>query len=143
MDKAREQEINRLFLEYRRTFESGDAEQVADFYRFPLHYYSESGGKAAVDRPQFERLVARLLAIYRRLGVEQIVGTIAGINELNENSAQVSLNWILLRAGNGERQPVYSATTRYLVGECDGFLRIDGLIAVDETRKIRAALRQP
>ncbi|MFI2811065.1 MULTISPECIES: hypothetical protein [Microbulbifer] len=142
MDQAREQAINRLFVEYRRTFESGDAEQVADFYRFPLHYYSERGGKAAVNRNDFVVLVARLLAIYRRLGVDQIVGAVSDITELNENSAQVSLNWVLLRRENNSSAEVYSATTRYLVSDFEGTLKIDGLVAVDETRRIREALRR-
>ncbi|SDK43690.1 hypothetical protein [Microbulbifer yueqingensis] len=142
MDKSRAQDINQLFLEYRRTFESGDAEQVADFYRFPLHYYGETGAKAAVERPEFEDLVRRLLAFYRRLGVAQIVGAVTDTVELNERSAQVTLNWILLRDGDGGREEVYSATTRYLVSEFEDALKIDGLIAVDESRRIRDALRR-
>lgn len=142
MDKSRAQDINRLFLDYRRMFESGDAEQVADFYRFPLHYYGENGTKAAVGRAQFVDLVGRLLALYRRLHIGQIVGAVTDIIPLNERSAQVSLNWILLREDSGRRQEVYSATTRYLVSELDGALKIDALIAVDETRKLRAALRR-
>lgn len=141
MHKARLEAINKLFLQYRSQFEIGDAEQVADFYRFPLHYYHEDGSKQAIARREFVRHVDKLLCVYRRLQVSQIVGTVTDVIELNNNSSMVSLNWTLLHSQGDKSIELYSATTRYLVGESEAGLKIDGLILVDETAKIRGAVR--
>jgi len=139
--KARLEDINRLFLDYRRQFEIGDAEQVADFYRFPLHHYREDGSKQAVVREEFVQQVVKLLSAYRRLQVSQIVGTVTDVIELNDNSSLTTLNWILLTPQGDKSAELYSSTTRYLVTDIEGGLKIDGLIVVDETAKIRGAVR--
>lgn len=141
MHKARLEEINKLFLDYRRQFEIGDAEQVADFYRFPLHYYRESGSKQAVLREDFVRQVNKLLNAYRRLQVGQIVGTVTDVIELNDSSSLATLNWILLCPNGEKHSELYSATTRYLVSDREDELKIDGLILVNEAAKIRGAVR--
>lgn len=145
MHKARLEAISKLFLDYRRNFEVGDAQQVADFYRFPLHYYREDGSKQAIARDDFVQHVSKLLRVYRRLDVRQIVGTVTDVIELNDNASLASLNWILLSpqgAKEGEKAvELYSATTRYLLSDTDDGLKIDGLILVDETAKIRGAIR--
>ena len=141
MYKARPEDINKLFMEYRRQFEIGDADQVADFYRFPLHYYREDGSKQAVSREEFVQQVDKLLHAYRRLQVNQIVGTVTDVIELNDNISLASLNWILLRPDGEKSAELYSATTRYLVGDTGEGLKIDGLILVDEAAKIRGAVR--
>ncbi|MEX2964001.1 hypothetical protein [Microbulbifer sp. TYP-18] len=140
MDKTRTDAINQLFLQYRRTFESGDAQQIADFYRFPLHYYPERCGKQSAIRTQFTAQVNRLLSIYGRLGVSQIVGAVTQISELNTCSNLVELRWVLLRREGDSSVELYTATTRYLVSDTPAGLKIDGLIAVDETACIRRAL---
>jgi hypothetical protein len=139
--KARLETINKLFLQYRRNFEIGDAQQVADFYRFPLHYYREDGSKLAIARRDFVEQVDKLLRMYQRLTVSQIVGTVTDVIELNDSSSLTSLNWILLRADGDKTAPLYSATARYLVSDTLEGLKIDGLILVDETAKIRGAIR--
>ncbi|MGL6159738.1 hypothetical protein [Microbulbifer sp.] len=141
MHKARLEDINKLFLEYRRHFEIGDADQIADFYRFPLHYYREDGSKQTVARSEFIPQVDKLLHTYRRLQVSQIVGTVTDVIELNGNSSLATLNWILLRPEGDKSAELYSATTRYLVSETEGGLKIDSMILVDEATKIRAAVR--
>lgn len=141
MHKARQEDINKLFMEYRRQFEIGDADQVAEFYRFPLHYYREDGSKQAVSREEFVQQVDKLLHAYRRLQVNQIVGTVTDVIELNDNISLASLNWILLRPDGEKSAELYSATTRYLVGDTGEGLKIDGLILVDEAAKIRGAVR--
>ncbi|SHF33182.1 hypothetical protein SAMN04487965_1958 [Microbulbifer donghaiensis] len=141
MHKARLEDINKLFLEYRRQFEIGDAEQVADFYRFPLHYYREDGSKLTVTRQEFVQQVDKLLNAYRRLQVSQIVGTVTDVIELNDNSSLATLNWILLYPQGDKSAELYSSTTRYLVTDTEGGLKIDGLILVDESVKIRGAVR--
>ncbi|KUJ83072.1 hypothetical protein AWR36_011085 [Microbulbifer flavimaris] len=141
MDNNSKAEINKLFLEYRRTFESGDAQQVAEFYRFPLHYYAEHGSKAVVSRRDFVGLVEKLLRLYRHLGVQQIVGTVSDQMVLNRHSNLVSLNWILLRSEGEKTVQLYDAGTRYLVVETADGPRIDALFAGDETTKLRHALR--
>nr|WP_284500255.1 hypothetical protein [Microbulbifer sp. GX H0434] len=130
-----------MFLDYRRQFEVGDARQVADFYRFPLHYYREDGSKQAVGREEFVQQVDKLLRAYQRLQVSQIVGTVTDVIELNENSSLASLNWTLLRPQGEKSGELYSATTRYLVGDTEDGLKIDGLVLVDEAAKIRGAVR--
>lgn len=141
MHKARLEAINKLFLQYRRHFETGDAEQIANFYRFPLYYYQENGNKRVVLQDEFVQQVQKLLNAYRRLGVSQIVGTVTDVIELNASGSLASLNWLLLRPEGEKTAPVYSATTRYLMCEAEGDLKIDGLILVDETAKIRGAAR--
>lgn len=141
MSREREAQIGKLFLDYRRTFESGDAQQVADFYRFPLHYYAEDGTKAVVSRENFVRRVKKLLSFYRQLGVQQIVGTVSGQTALNANSNLVSLNWILLQKAADKPVELYTATTRYLVADAADGLKIDALFAVDEAIKLRQVLR--
>ncbi|SEA18548.1 hypothetical protein [Microbulbifer marinus] len=141
MHKARLEDINKLFMEYRRHFEIGDAEQVADFYRFPLHYYREDGSKLSVTRQEFVQQVDKLLHAYRRLQVSQIVGTVTDVIELNDNSSLATLNWILLCPEGDKRAELYSSTTRYLVTDTEDGLKIDGLILVDESAKIRGAVR--
>ncbi|MFC6633899.1 hypothetical protein [Microbulbifer taiwanensis] len=141
MHKARLEDINKLFLEYRRQFEIGDAQQVAGFYRFPLHYYREDGSKQAVARDEFVGQVAKLLNAYRRLQVSQIVGTVTDVIELNDNSSMATLNWTLLTPRGAKSAELYSSTTRYLVTDLAEGLKIDGLILVDETTKIRGAVR--
>lgn len=141
MHKGRLEEINRLFLDYRRQFEIGDAQQVADFYRFPLHYYREDGSKQAVGREDFVQQVDKLLNAYRRLAVNQIVGTVTDVIDLNESSSLASLNWTLLYPDGSKSAELYSATTRYIVGDTGGGLKIDGLVLVDEAAKIRGAVR--
>jgi hypothetical protein len=81
------------------------------------------------------------LNAYRRLQVEQIVGTVTDVIELNDSSSLATLNWILLCPQGEKRSELYSATTRYLVSDRSGELKIDGLILVDEARKIRSAVR--
>jgi len=139
--KARLEQISRLFLDYRRHFEIGDAEQVADFYRFPLHYYREDGSKLAISRQDFVQQVDKLLSAYRRLDVNQILGTVTDVNELNESSSLATLNWILLCPQGDKSAELYSAITRYLLGDTEDGLKIDGLILVDEAEKIRGAVR--
>ena len=141
MHKARLEHINRLFLDYRRQFEIGDAEQVADFYRFPLHYYREDGNKLAVSREEFVMQVDKLLSAYRRLQVNQILGTVTDVIELNDSSSLATLNWILLCPQGEKSAELYSATTRYLLSDTEDGLKIDGLILVDEAEKIRGAVR--
>lgn len=141
MHKARLEDINKLFLDYRRQFEIGDAEQVAKFYRFPLHYYREDGSKLTVTRQEFVQQVDKLLNAYRRLQVSQIVGTVTDVIELNDNSSLATLHWILLQPQGDKTAELYSSTTRYLVTDTEDGLKIDGLILVDETAKIRGAVR--
>ncbi|AMX01201.1 hypothetical protein [Microbulbifer thermotolerans] len=141
MHKVRLEEINRLFQDYRRQLEGGDGLQVADFYRFPLHYYREDSGKEAMSREKFVQQVARLLKVYRRLGVSQIVGSVTDIIEVNTNSSLVTLNWILLTAQGEKSVELYNTTVRYLVSDTDAGLKIDSLIMVDEATKIRRAVR--
>ncbi|WP_237068116.1 hypothetical protein [Microbulbifer guangxiensis] len=143
MGREREARTGKLFLDYRRTFESGDAQQVADFYRFPLHYYAEDGAKSVVNRLDFVRHVEKLLRFYRRLGVRQIVGTVTDQLPLNAGSSLVSLNWTLLRSEAEKPVELYTATTRYLVTDGPDGLQIDALFAVDETARLRRALRAP
>ncbi|WHI51211.1 hypothetical protein P3339_22915 [Microbulbifer sp. MLAF003] len=142
MHQSRLEGINSLFLDYRRHFETGDAEQIADFYRFPLHYYHEDGSKSAIDREAFVKQVSKLLNAYRRLEVCQILGTVTEVIELNEFSSLASVRWTLLHP-KGEEKAVelYSSQTRYLLTETESGLKIDGLIIVDESAKIREAVR--
>lgn len=141
MHKARLEEISKLFLEYRRLFEARDAEQIADFYRFPLHYFFSDGKKSPLERSYFIGRVKKLLKLYGKLGVNQIVGAVTDVIELNENTSLASLNWVLLDTTGEKPRQIYSAITRYIVCDFDGELKIDGLIAVDETTRIREALR--
>ncbi|WP_444892452.1 hypothetical protein [Microbulbifer sp. TRSA001] len=142
MHPSRLEGINSLFLDYRRHFETGDVEQIADFYRFPLHYYREDGVKLAVARDEFIQQVVKLLNAYRRLGVCQILGTVTEVIELNEYSTLASLRWTLLHSlGEEKAVELYSSHTRYLVAEAADGLKIDGLIIVDESAKIREAVR--
>lgn len=140
MHKARLEAINKLFLQYRRHFETGDTEQIANFYRFPLHFYRADGGKEVADRQQFIRQVNRLLRMYRRLQVSQVVGTVTDVIGLNDHASLASVNWLLLRKHGEAATQLYSSTTRYLVSDTGDGLAIDGLIAVDETAKIRSAV---
>ncbi|GAA5524600.1 hypothetical protein Maes01_01157 [Microbulbifer aestuariivivens] len=142
VDSHSRAEISKLYQQYRRTFESGDAQQVADFYRFPLHYYTDDGGKSVFDRSQFVDLVEKLLSLYRRLGVAQIVGTVKDLVAVNASASLVSLNWILLRTDGDQTSQLYAATSRYLVVDTADGLKIDALFASDETTKLRAVLRQ-
>ena len=141
MHKTRLEEINKLFLDYRRLFEAKDAEQIADFYRFPLHYFFSDGKKSPLERDYFIGRVKKLLKLYEKLGVSQIVGAVTDVIELNENTSLASLNWVLLDTSGEKPRQVYSAMTRYVVCEYAGELKIDGLIAVDETARIRESLR--
>lgn len=141
MHKARLEDINKLFLEYRRLFEARDGEQIADFYRFPLHYHFSSGKKSQLSREYFIGRVNKLLKLYQKLGVTQIVGAVTDVIELNENTSLATLNWILLDASAEKPKQIYTAITRYMVSEFDGALKIDGLIGVDETQQLKNALR--
>lgn len=141
MHKTRLDEINKLFLEYRRLFEEQDAEQIADFFRFPLHYFYSDGKKSPLEKDYFIGRVKKLLKLYKKLGVTQIVGAVTDVIELNENTSLATLNWVLLDTSGEKPKQIYSAMTRYIVCEFDGTLKIDGLIAVDETARIRESLR--
>ncbi|MBB5211786.1 hypothetical protein [Microbulbifer hydrolyticus] len=141
MHKARLEDINKLFLEYRRLFEARDAEQIADFYRFPIHYYFSSGQKSELSRDYFVGRVNKLLKLYERLAVDQIVGAVTDVIELNENTSLATLNWVLLDTRGDKPRQIYSAITRYMVCEFDGELKIDGLIGVNETQQLKNALR--
>ncbi|WGL15331.1 hypothetical protein PVT68_11185 [Microbulbifer bruguierae] len=141
MHKARLEDINKLFLEYRRLFEARDAEQIAAFYRFPIHYYFSDGKKSELSREYFIGRVKKLLKLYERLGVSQIVGAVTDVIELNENASLATLNWVLLDTSGDKPRQIYSAFTRYLVSEFAGELKIDGLIGVNETAQLRNALR--
>ncbi|WP_428819659.1 hypothetical protein [Microbulbifer sp. MCCC 1A16149] len=140
MHKARLEEISKLFLEYRRLFEARDAEQIADFYRFPIHYYFSNGKKSELSREYFIGRVEKLLKLYEKLGVSQIVGAVTDVIELNENASLATLNWVLLDTSQEKPRQVYSAITRYLVCDYNGELKIDGLIGVDETQQLKQAL---
>ncbi|WOX03947.1 hypothetical protein [Microbulbifer pacificus] len=142
MHKARLEDINKLFLEYRRLFEARDAEQIADFYRFPIHYYFSNGKKSELSREYFIGRVKKLLKQYKKLGVNQIVGAVTDVIELNENTSLATLNWVLLDTSGEKPKQVYSAITRYMVCEYAGKLKIDGLIGVNETVQLKNALRQ-
>ncbi|WP_160151845.1 hypothetical protein [Microbulbifer sp. ALW1] len=142
MHKARLEDINKLFLEYRRLFEARDAEQIADFYRFPLHYYFSNGKKSELSREYFIGRVKKLLHLYQTLGVSQIVGAVTDVIELNENTSLATLNWVLLDASGEKPKQIYSAITRYMVCEFDGELKIDGLIGVNETSQLKQALKK-
>lgn len=141
MHKARLEDINKLFLEYRRLFEARDAEQIADFYRFPIHYYFSSGQKSELSRDYFVGRVNKLLKLYERLAVDQIVGAVTDVIELNENTSLATLSWVLLDTRGDKPRQIYSAITRYMVCEFDGELKIDGLIGVNETQQLKNALR--
>lgn len=141
MHKARLEDINKLFMEYRRLFEARDAEQIADFYRFPIHYYFSNGKKSELSRDYFIGRVKKLLKLYEKLGVDQIVGAVTDVIELNENTSLATLNWVLLDSSGEKPRQVYSAITRYLVCEFEGKLKIDGLIGVNETQQLKNALR--
>ncbi|QKX16647.1 hypothetical protein [Microbulbifer sp. YPW1] len=140
MHKARLEEISKLFLEYRRLFEARDAEQIADFYRFPIHYYFSNGKKSELSREYFIGRVEKLLKLYEKLGVNQIVGAVTDVIELNENASLATLNWVLLDTSQEKPRQVYSAITRYMVCDYNGELKIDGLIGVDETQQLKQAL---
>ncbi|WP_105102627.1 hypothetical protein [Microbulbifer pacificus] len=140
MRKARLEDINKLFLEYRRLFEARDADNIADFYRFPIHYYFSDGKKSELSRDYFIGRVKKLLNLYTKLGVNQIVGAVTDVIELNENTSLATLNWVLLNTSGDKPKQVYSAITRYIVSEYGAELRIDGLIGVDETRKLKQSL---
>lgn len=142
MHKARLDEISKLFLEYRRLFEARDAEQIADFYRFPLHYFFSDGKKSPLEREYFIGRVKKLLKLYGKLGVTQIVGAVTDVIELNTNTSLATLNWVLLDTSGEKPRQIYSSTTRYIVCDFSGSLKIDGLIAVDETSRIRECLRR-
>lgn len=142
MHKARLEDINKLFLEYRRLFEARDAEQIADFYRFPIHYYFSNGKKAELSREYFIGRVKKLLKQYKNLGVQQIVGAVTDVIELNENTSLATLNWVLLDTSGEKPKQIYSAITRYMVCEVAGKLKIDGLIGVNETLQLKSALSQ-
>ncbi|HEY8569883.1 hypothetical protein [Microbulbifer sp.] len=142
MSKARLEDINKLFLEYRRLFEARDAEQIADFYRFPIHYYFSNGKKSELSREYFIGRVKKLLKQYEKLGVNQIVGAVTDVIELNENTSLATLNWVLLDTRGEKPKQIYSAITRYMVCEYAGKLKIDGLIGVNETVQLKNALRQ-
>lgn len=142
MHKARLEDINKLFLEYRRLFEARDAEQIADFYRFPIHYYFSNGKKSQLSREYFVGRVKKLLKQYEKLGVSQIVGAVTDVIELNENTSLATLNWVLLDTSGEKPKQIYSAITRYMVCEVAGKLKIDGLIGVNETLQLKNALRQ-
>ncbi|GAB2892137.1 hypothetical protein ACCI51_02420 [Microbulbifer echini] len=143
MQQTRLENINSLFLDYRRHFETGDAEQIADYYRFPLHYYREDGAKLAVDRGAFVQQVEKLLNAYRRLEVCQILGTVTEVIELNAFMSLASLRWTFLhrQEEGGKAIELYSSYTRYLLTDTEQGLRIDGLVIVDESAKIREAVR--
>ncbi|WP_043319839.1 hypothetical protein [Microbulbifer sp. HZ11] len=141
MHKARLEDINKLFLEYRRLFEARNAEQIADFYRFPIHYYFSDGKKSQLSREYFIGRVKKLLNLYQKLGVTQIVGAVTDVIELNENTSLATLNWVLLDASGEKPKQIYSAITRYMVCDFDGELKIDGLIGVNETSQIKQALK--
>ncbi|WP_078083162.1 hypothetical protein [Microbulbifer mangrovi] len=140
MHKARLEEISKLFLEYRRLFEARDAEQIANFYRFPIHYYFSNGKKSELSREYFIGRVEKLLKLYEKLGVSQIVGAVTDVIELNENASLATLNWVLLDTSQEKPRQVYSAITRYMVCDYNGELKIDGLIGVDETQQLKQAL---
>ncbi|WP_226703301.1 hypothetical protein [Microbulbifer elongatus] len=142
MHKARLEDINKLFLEYRRLFEARDAEQIADFYRFPIHYYFSNGKKSELSRDYFIGRVKKLLKLYEKLGVSQIVGAVTDVIELNENTSLATLNWVLLDSTGEKPRQIYSAITRYLVCDVEGELKIDGLIGVNETQQLKVALRE-
>ncbi|WP_299598069.1 hypothetical protein [uncultured Microbulbifer sp.] len=142
MHKARLEDINKLFLEYRRLFEARDAEQIADFYRFPLHYYFSNGKKSQLSREYFIGRVNKLLKFYEKLGVSQIVGAVTDVIELNENTSLATLNWVLLDGSGEKPKQIYSAVTRYMVCEYEGDLKIDGLIGVNETSQLKQALQK-
>lgn len=142
MHKARLEDINKLFLEYRRLFEARDAEKIADFYRFPIHYYFSDGKKSQLSREYFIGRVKKLLRLYQKLGVSQIVGAVTDVIELNENTSLATLNWVLLDTSGEKPKQIYSAITRYMVCEVAGKLKIDGLIGVNETLQLKNALRQ-
>ncbi|TLM75714.1 hypothetical protein ACONUD_15875 [Microbulbifer harenosus] len=142
MHKARLEDINKLFLEYRRLFEARDAEKIADFYRFPIHYYFSDGKKSQLSREYFIGRVKKLLRLYQKLGVSQIVGAVTDVIELNENTSLATLNWVLLDTSGEKPKQIYSAITRYMVCEHADTLKIDGLIGVNETVQLKNALRQ-
>ncbi|WP_226643813.1 hypothetical protein [Microbulbifer variabilis] len=143
MQQTRLEAINSLFLDYRRHFETGDAEQIADYYRFPLHYYREDGNKLTVGRSAFVQQVEKLLNAYRRLEVCQILGTVTEIIELNDYSSLASVRWTLLhRCEQSDKTlELYSSHTRYLLTDTDQGLKVDALVIVDESAKIREAVR--
>ncbi|WP_444938091.1 hypothetical protein [Microbulbifer sp. JMSA002] len=143
MQQTRLEAINSLFLDYRRHFETGDAEQIADYYRFPLHYYREDGNKLAVDRGAFVQQVEKLLNAYKRLEVCQILGTVTEIIELNDYSSLASVRWTLLyhREEDDKTLELYSSHTRYLLTDTEQGLKVDALVLVDESAKIREAVR--
>ena len=142
MHKARLEDINKLFLEYRRLFEARDAEQIADFYRFPIHYYFFNGKKSELSREYFVGRVKKLLKLYQKLGVTQIVGAVTDVIELNESTSLATLNWVLLDASGEKPKQIYSAVTRYMVCDYNGTLKIDGLIGVNETSQLKQALKK-
>jgi hypothetical protein len=143
VQQTRLEAINSLFLDYRRHFETGDAEQIADYYRFPLHYYREDGNKLAVDRGAFVQQVEKLLNAYKRLEVCQILGTVTEIIELNDYSSLASVRWTLLhhREEDDKTLELYSSHTRYLLTDTEQGLKVDALVLVDESAKIREAAR--
>ncbi|MDP5209878.1 hypothetical protein [Microbulbifer sp. 2205BS26-8] len=142
MHQARLENINALFLDYRRHFETGNAEEIADFYRFPLHYYRENGDKLVIHRSAFVQQVHKLLSAYRRLAVNQILGTVTEVLALNNFSSLASVRWTLLHQQDDTRTgELYSSQTRYLITETPPSLKVDGLFIVDESAKIREAVR--
>jgi len=130
--------IEKFFELYASAFISFNPVYISEVYEFPMTFYTENGDSVSFEERVFTENTKKLIAIYKELSVAGVTFEILSENQLSGNLMLVSVVWSFQTA---EGQEVYNATTRYLMKEIAGGLKIKAVFVVDETSKI-AALRQ-
>ena len=118
------------FLEvYLSAFLSFSPTAITEFYEYPAIFYTESGEVVSFDKSQFLDNSKAMLANYKKLGVVNLDFTIQDNSQLSNSLRLVSVQWTFT---NKSYETIYTSTTRYIVKEAEGGLKITSVIMVDE-----------
>jgi hypothetical protein len=125
--------------DYRRTFESFDADAIAGHFAFPCQVATQGETVGVVSVPDVEAWrpqIERIVGAYRLLGVRSANVESLTVLEVTPGIAHARVRWGLQQAGGS---PVYAFTASYLIVDVANGPRIVA-IAHDETPMLMAAV---
>lgn len=122
-----------LFQSYAEAFSHLDIHGISSFYEFPMVFYSETGEVVSFDKQAFNKNSQALLALYKEFAVAKVDFNIEAEQQLSQSLHLVSVNWHF-KKDSGDL--IYSALTRYLLGDTPTGPKIKSVFVVNESSKI-------
>ena len=130
-----------FFDAYRAAFEALAPAAIADLFAYPCHITSDAEGVellSVANREQWARVLERLVAAYRAIGVRAAEVLDLHAVELTPRLAQVRVRW---RLADDAGRPIYDFDAAYTLAEFGDARRITA-IAHDERAHLEDALRR-